>query len=118
MGEFPDKLDLNAVPPEYRKKGPDWYAISNPEAGGSFDVRLVHILAHERCVHALARTHVGLRTFIAASCVAFDSPRMAGFSLREATDSRRYTTSIRVGRSGEHPYRLSFIYFPGANDCN
>ena len=58
---------------------------------------------------ARVRAHAGLRTCIVASCVASGSPRMAGFSLREATGPRIYTTSRRVGRSGE-PYRLSFIY--------
>ena len=76
MGEFPDKLDLNAVPPEYRKKGPDWYAISNPVAGGSFDVRLVHILAHERCVQLPSRAHASRFTNLYRSvvcCVRFSS---------------------------------------------
>lgn len=76
MGEFPNQLDVNAVPPEYQKKGPDWYAISNPQAGGSFDVRLVHILAHERCVAVLARARMSVFTNIYRSvvcCVRFSS---------------------------------------------
>jgi hypothetical protein len=66
---FPDDYsgDLASLPGEYRKEGPDWYAMFNPRMKsvrqvmgrggplgvvkkGGLDVDLVHTLIHERCV--------------------------------------------------------------------
>lgn len=96
MGEFPDKLDINAVPPEYRKKGADWYAISNPDAGGSFDVRLVHILAHDRSVLLLVRNLYYRWSRSVVCCVRFSAD---GRFL--ATGSNRFAQIYDVETGGK-----------------
>lgn len=53
-------VDPHSVPPEFKKEGPDWFAIFNQNAAAgkdagpsgkkrSLDVGLVHTLMHERC---------------------------------------------------------------------
>ena len=44
------KLEFNhdTVPPNYRKDGPDWFAVFNPRLRRDFDVELVHFFEHTR----------------------------------------------------------------------
>ncbi|KAG6327677.1 hypothetical protein ID866_11412 [Astraeus odoratus] len=41
-------LDPFIVPPEFKKEGPDWFAIFNPKVKRVLDVSLMHTLKHER----------------------------------------------------------------------
>ena len=38
------------VSPDFVTQGPGWYALFNPGLERSFDVSLIHSLAHNRCV--------------------------------------------------------------------
>ncbi|KAF5371744.1 hypothetical protein D9758_003601 [Tetrapyrgos nigripes] len=49
-GGFPEDLDLNSMPPEFKKEGSDWFAMFNPKVKRSLDVSLVHTLMHESVV--------------------------------------------------------------------
>ena len=49
-GSFLDDLEPHSVPPELKKEGSDWFAISNPKVKRVLDVSLVHTLMHERYV--------------------------------------------------------------------
>lgn len=49
-GSFPDDLDPNTVPPEFKKEGSDWFAVFNPKVKRVLDVNLTHTLLHERYV--------------------------------------------------------------------
>ena len=42
----PEELTLHSVPPEYRKEGPDWYAVFNPKVKKVLDVNLMHNFVH------------------------------------------------------------------------
>ena len=42
--------EAEAVAPEHKKQGPDWYALFNPEVKRSLDVNLIHTLTHERYI--------------------------------------------------------------------
>ena len=53
MGAFPEELDINNVPSDYKKEGQDWYAVFNPKVKRVLDVQLVHNFMHERCVFVL-----------------------------------------------------------------
>lgn len=76
---FVDDIDIHTIPPEFKKDGPDWFAVFNPKVKRVLDVNLVHTLVHERLV--ISVVHVtGLIMFL-VSFVAFVSPRMESTSL-------------------------------------
>ncbi|KAJ3970953.1 WD40-repeat-containing domain protein [Lentinula raphanica] len=45
-----DETVLATLPPEYKKEGPDWWIVYNPDADKVFNVNLVHTLMHESVV--------------------------------------------------------------------
>ena len=45
-----DKIDWGAVPPEFKKKGSDWFTVSNPKTEQVLDVSLVGTLRHKEFV--------------------------------------------------------------------
>ncbi|THV04198.1 WD40 repeat-like protein [Dendrothele bispora CBS 962.96] len=49
-GGFPEDLDLNSMPSEFKKEGSDWFAMFNPKVKRSLEVNLVHTLMHESVV--------------------------------------------------------------------
>ena len=42
-----DDIDWDAVPPEFKKEGSDWFTISNPKTKPVIDVSLMHTLPQE-----------------------------------------------------------------------
>ena len=42
-----DDIDWNAVPPEFKKEGSNWFTLSNPKTKRVLDVSLMHTLPHE-----------------------------------------------------------------------
>ncbi|THV03736.1 WD40 repeat-like protein [Dendrothele bispora CBS 962.96] len=49
-GGFPEDLDLNLMPSEFKKEGSDWFAMFNTKVKRSLEVNLVHTLMHESVV--------------------------------------------------------------------
>jgi len=41
-----EELSFYNVPPEYRKEGPDWYVVFNPQVKKALDVNLQHTFVH------------------------------------------------------------------------
>ena len=87
VAPFAPQIDLYVDPqevvPKYKKEGPDWFVIFNPEATGpqrpdnqltkSLDVQLVHSLAHLRCVCHFRVMRRFANLVFQAWFVAFDS---------------------------------------------
>lgn len=46
----PEEFTLQSVPPEYRKEGPDWFAVFNPKLKKALDINLVHTFNHTSVV--------------------------------------------------------------------
>ncbi|KAG5637357.1 hypothetical protein H0H81_004869 [Sphagnurus paluster] len=65
-GSFPDDLDIDTVPPELKKYGSDWFAVSNPNAKRVLDVSPMHTLMHESAVCCVRFSADG--KFLATGC--------------------------------------------------
>ncbi|KIJ12191.1 hypothetical protein PAXINDRAFT_157005 [Paxillus involutus ATCC 200175] len=63
---FPDDLDPQHVPPEFKKEGSDWFAVFNPKVKRVLDVNLVHTLMHESVVCCVRFSADG--KFLATGC--------------------------------------------------
>jgi glucose repression regulatory protein TUP1 len=48
--QFLDDLDMQNASPEYKREGPDWFVLFNPNVKHVLDGNLVHTLMHERWV--------------------------------------------------------------------
>ncbi|KAF9051756.1 WD40-repeat-containing domain protein [Panaeolus papilionaceus] len=45
-----EELSFQSVPPEFRKEGPDWFALYNPRTRKALDVTLIHAFMHPSVV--------------------------------------------------------------------
>ncbi|KIK06362.1 hypothetical protein K443DRAFT_3143 [Laccaria amethystina LaAM-08-1] len=45
-----EEFTLQSVPPEYKKEGPDWFAVFNPKLKKALDINLVHTFIHTSVV--------------------------------------------------------------------
>ncbi|KAF1813145.1 WD40 repeat-like protein [Eremomyces bilateralis CBS 781.70] len=59
-------LEINDLPPEYKKEGSDWYAVFNPRLRRTLDVDLVHTLDHNSVVCCVRFSLDG--RFVATGC--------------------------------------------------
>ncbi|QSZ37869.1 hypothetical protein DSL72_008969 [Monilinia vaccinii-corymbosi] len=66
VGNTLAELDLERLPPQYKKVEPDWFAIFNPDVPKVLDVDLVHTLIHESVVCCVRFSHDG--KFVATGC--------------------------------------------------
>lgn len=66
VGNALGDLDVNAMPPEFRRIGDDWWAIYNPRAERRLDVELVHTLPHKSVVCCVRFSGDGTR--VATGC--------------------------------------------------
>ena len=60
------ELDLERLPPQFKKVEADWFAIFNPDVPKILDVDLVHTLIHESVVCCVRFSHDG--KFVATGC--------------------------------------------------
>ncbi|KAF9225758.1 WD40 repeat-like protein [Gyrodon lividus] len=65
-GQFPEDLDPQHVPPEFKREGSDWFAVFNPKVKRVLDVTLVHTLMHESVVCCVRFSADG--KFLATGC--------------------------------------------------
>ncbi|KAA8563677.1 hypothetical protein EYC84_011698 [Monilinia fructicola] len=66
VGNALAELDLERLPPQYKKVEADWFAIFNPDVPKILDVDLVHTLIHESVVCCVRFSHDG--KFVATGC--------------------------------------------------
>lgn len=59
------KIDLDSLPPLYKKVGQDWHAVFNPQLQRDLDVDLVHVFKHSYIVDTVRFSHDGM--YIATS---------------------------------------------------
>lgn len=66
VGNALAELDLERLPPQFKKVESDWFAIFNPDVPKTLDVDLVHTLQHESVVCCVRFSHDG--KFVATGC--------------------------------------------------
>jgi glucose repression regulatory protein TUP1 len=59
-------LDLDQLPPQYKKDGDDWFAVFNPRTRRVLDVDLIHNLPHQSVVCCVRFSMDG--KYIATGC--------------------------------------------------
>jgi general transcriptional corepressor TUP1 len=66
VGNVLADLDPENLSPEYKRDGPDWFAVFNPQTRRVLDVNLVHTLPHTSVVCCVRFSHDG--RFVATGC--------------------------------------------------
>ncbi len=66
VGNALGDLEVETVPPHYKKHGSDWHAVFNPAVQRVLDVDLVHSLTHESVVCCVRFSHDG--KYVATGC--------------------------------------------------
>ncbi|KAH0560092.1 hypothetical protein GP486_003385 [Trichoglossum hirsutum] len=66
VGNFLNDLNIDDVPPEYKREGDGWFAIFNPNVPRVLDVDLVHTLLHDSVVCCVRFSGDG--KYIATGC--------------------------------------------------
>ena len=66
VGNALGDLEVETVPPQYKKHGSDWHAVFNPAVQRVLDVDLVHSLTHESVVCCVRFSHDG--KYVATGC--------------------------------------------------
>ncbi|KAI9782387.1 MAG: hypothetical protein M1839_005260 [Geoglossum umbratile] len=66
VGNFLSDLNIDDVPPEYKKEGDGWFAIFNPNLPRVLDVDLVRTLPHDSVVYCVRFSDDG--RYIATAC--------------------------------------------------
>ncbi|KAH6892512.1 chromatin associated protein [Thelonectria olida] len=59
VAKAPKEFDFDSVPPLYKKDGPDWRVIFNPQLPRDLDINLVHSLKHSTVVCCVKFSHDG-----------------------------------------------------------
>ncbi|KAM0418719.1 hypothetical protein ACHAPT_012317 [Fusarium lateritium] len=66
VGVALNRLDYDSLPPLYKKDGPGWYAVFNPQLQRDLDLDLVHTFEHSTVVTFVRFSHNGM--YLATGC--------------------------------------------------